>query len=449
MSKASSLVKGALGAATVTMLAGCPLSTPDSDTRVTIVGSSADKLVVGERLRGELTTQSPLNVKDGSRYQSYRLSLAEGGLVEIEIDGSIEGIMSLYDDQDELLASASPLRFRAEESGDYAVVVSGATADSYGPFKLVSRTIELNDTGELSVPGSTMGWLQMEPRTYTLTVETAGAYQIDMTSGDFDTKLVLQGPNGYRAEDDDGGEDYNASLDDILAPGEYTLTATSYERSTGLYTIDISSMDIDITDTDTLEVDSEINAWMRSGSDTYSLTIETEGVYQIDMKSTRLDSVLVVEGPDGFRAEDDDGGDNHNSRITGAFQPGVYRVTARSYEERSTGLYTIEISNMDIDITDTDTLEVGSEINAWMRSGSDTYSLTIEAEGVYQIDMKSTRLDSVLAVEGPDGFRAEDDDGGDNYNSRITGTFQPGVYRVTARSYEENGGIYSLSVQHR
>lgn len=342
MSKASSLVKGVVGAATVTMLAGCPLSTPESDTRATIVGGSTDKLVVGERLRGELTTQSPLNVKDGSRYQSYRLSLGEGGLVEIAIDGSIEGVVSLYDDQDELLATASPLRFRAEESGDYAVVVSGATADSYGPFNVVSKSIELNDTGKLNVPGSTMGWLQMEPRTYTLTVETAGAYQIDMTSDDFDTQLVLEGPNGYHSEDDDSGENYNASLDDMLEPGEYTLTATSYQQSTGLYSIDISSMDIDITDTDSLEVDSEINAWMRSGSDTYSLTIEAAGVYQIDMKSSRLDSVLSVEGPDGFRAENDDGGENYNARITGTLQPGVYRIMARSYEENG-GIYTLSV----------------------------------------------------------------------------------------------------------
>ncbi|SFM69709.1 hypothetical protein SAMN04487963_3399 [Marinobacter zhejiangensis] len=307
-----------------------------------IVGSTDGKLVIGERSRGELTTQSPLNFKDGSRYQAYSLSLQEGDLIEIEVDGSVENVVSLYDDQNDLLISASPLRFRADQSGDYAVVISGLTADSYGPFNIRSKSMELNDTGVLTVPGSTMGWLQMEPRTYELTVETAGAYQIDMLSDDFDTMLVLQGPNGYHTEDDDGGMDYNASIGDMLEPGEYTLTATSYEQSAGLFSIEISSLDIEITETDTLEVNSEINGWMRSSPNSYTLNIAEEGVYQLDMRSTSMDSVLAIEGPDGFYAEDDDGGDNYNSRITETFKPGVYQVTARSYEENG-GIYTLSV----------------------------------------------------------------------------------------------------------
>lgn len=343
MSKiSSSLVKGAVGGAAVAMLAGCQMMAPAAGGSASIVSASDSKLVIGERTRGELTTQSPLNVKDGSRYQSYRLSLQEGDLVEIEVDGSVEGLVSLYDDQNELLISASPLRFRADEAGDYAVVVSGATADSYGPFNVRSSSIELNDSGELTVPGATTGWLQMEPRTYNLTVETAGAYQIDMVSDDFDTMLVLEGPNGYHTEDDDGGMDYNASLGDMLQAGEYTLTATSYEPAAGLYTIEISSLNIEFTDTDTLEVNSEITGWMRSGPDSYSLTIAEEGVYRIDMQSSSLDSVLTVEGPDGFYAEDDDGGDNYNSRLTETLKPGVYQVTAGSYEENG-GIYSLSV----------------------------------------------------------------------------------------------------------
>lgn len=343
MSKiSSSLIKGTVGGTAIAMLAGCQMMAPAGGGHASIVSASDGKLVIGERVRGELTTQSPLNVKDGSRYQTYSLALQEGDLIEIEVDGSVEGQVTLYDDQDELLVSASPLRFRAEEAGDYAVVISGATADSYGPFNIRSSSIELNDTGELTVPGSTTGWLQMEPRTYTLTVETAGAYQIDMVSDDFDTLLMLDGPNGYHTENDDGGMDYNASLGDMLEPGEYTLTATSYEESAGLYTIEISTLNIEFTDTDTLEVNAEITGWMRSGPDSYSLTIEEEGVYQIDMQSSGLDSMLAVEGPDGFFAEDDDGGENYNARLTATLKPGVYQVTASSYEENG-GIYSLSV----------------------------------------------------------------------------------------------------------
>lgn len=340
----SVLVKGAVGGVAMVALTGCQMMASNSSSfSSSVVNSSTGKLVPGERLKGELTTRSPLNVKDGSRYEMYRFSLEAGSIVEIEVDGSFESVLSLYDDEDALLMTDSSVRLRSEDGGDYAVVVSGDSSDSYGPFSISSQNIELNDTGVLVVPGTTSGWLQSEPRSYTFTVSENSAYQIDVVSADFDSVLVMEGPNGYYTENDDGGEDNNARMGDLLVPGEYTLTVGSYEGRQGLFDIKISSLDIQITETDTLVLGSEITGWMSAGSDSYSLEIEEEGEYQIDMRSLSLDSVLVIEGPDGFYAEDDDGGEDYNSRIVETLKPGSYQVNAHRHpeSEAQSGVYSL------------------------------------------------------------------------------------------------------------
>ena len=141
MSQYSSvLFKAAAGLLTVATLSGCQTVASGAGTSSSsVVSANADRLVLGERVKGELTTRSALNVKDGSRYALYRFSLAPESMVAIEMDGSFEGVLSLYDEENSLLMVDSTLRIRSDEGGDYVVVVSGDTSDSYGPFTLSSN----------------------------------------------------------------------------------------------------------------------------------------------------------------------------------------------------------------------------------------------------------------------------------------------------------------------
>ena len=347
MSQYSSvLFKAAAGLLTVATLSGCQTVASGAGTSSSsVVSANADRLVLGERVKGELTTRSALNVKDGSRYALYRFSLAPESMVAIEMDGSFEGVLSLYDEENSLLMVDSTLRIRSDEGGDYVVVVSGDTSDSYGPFTLSSNRIELNDTGLLVVPGTTRGWLQSVPRTYTFTVEEKAPYQIKVLSSDFDSVMAIEGPNGYYSENDDGDEEGNASIGDMLEPGEYTLTVGSYEGRQGLFDIDIGVLDVVITDTDTLVPGADITGWMGGDTQTYSLTIEEEGRYQIDMRSASLDSMLVIEGPEDFYVEDDDGGQHYNSRIVETLKPGTYQVNAHQHPEGPSisGVYSLSV----------------------------------------------------------------------------------------------------------
>ncbi|MDX1755404.1 MAG: hypothetical protein R3175_05015 [Marinobacter sp.] len=333
-----SLVAG--GAAAV-LLTGCQLA--PSSMGSAAPGDTVKEISLGERVRGELTTQSGLNRKDGSRYQTFAMTLSADTLLEIDLEGSLDGVLTLYNEQDELLAVASPLRYKVTEPGDYKVVVSGIDESSYGPFNVVSRTIDLELVSSLTAPGSASGWLQGEPVEFTVTIPESGAYQIDMRSDDFDALMVMTGPNGYEVENDDGGEEYNARIGDILNAGEYRIQAGSYEQNAGLFTIEVSSLNVDIDEEREISAPADIAGWMRNGPDVYTLTIEQEGVYQIDMRSDGLDPMLTLEGPAGYVAEDDDGGDNYNARLTERLAPGVYTLTARCYEENR-GLYSLTVA---------------------------------------------------------------------------------------------------------
>lgn len=335
-----------VGGVAVTMLVGCQslaASKGSSAAPASLIGSADQRLEVGQSVRGELTTRSNLNPKDGSRYETFVMSVTDGDLVEINVDGSLSGLVSLYNDQDELVQTGAPLRYRAEDGGDYVVVVSGMDATSYGPFNVSSSTIELNQTSTLVGESSATGWMQGGEDVYTLTIEEAGAYQIDLRSDEFDTLVKLSGPNGYYTENDDGGDDYNARIGDLLEPGDYQLKAGSYQASSGLYTVQVSKLDIEIDDNRDITAPANVNGWMRTDSEVYTLTIEQGGVYQIDMRSDTLDSVLTLEGPDGDIFEDDDGGDGYNSRIRQSLKPGVYYITASSYGD-SGGLFTLTVN---------------------------------------------------------------------------------------------------------
>ncbi|MBN1534294.1 MAG: hypothetical protein JXA20_16595, partial [Spirochaetes bacterium] len=79
---------------------------------------------------------------------------------------------------------------------------------------------------------------------YTLTIGTAGMYQIDQvgTSLEMDTFLRLSG-QGVQLENDDIGEgSLNSSIVTLLAPGTYTITAGGYEDATGSYTLSVRQL---------------------------------------------------------------------------------------------------------------------------------------------------------------------------------------------------------------
>ncbi|WP_104204467.1 hypothetical protein [Billgrantia saliphila] len=420
-------------------------------------------LTLGERLRGEITSASELNGKDGSRFERFSLPLEEGTLIEIELGGPLQGTLTLYDDHEQMLATssdpayydaprASALRRRIDEGGDYTLIVSGHDLHSYGPFTLTSREMELIESDTLTMPMQADGWLQDGADNYTVTIEESGLYQIEMRSSDVDAFLVLEGPNGYRREDDDSAGNLDARIADFLEPGEYRLTArAAYAEGSGLYTLELAPheyADADaLRNSGELRLDEPLQGWLSGDALVYQLELETRSAVTLEMLSDDFDSVLELQGNNVF-ASDDDGGEGLNARLYYPLEPGSYTVTARHHGDGGSGLFELRASAVEIDeLPENGQLEVDHPISAsLLPGGRSIYEFQVEQAGNYHLEMRSNDVDSYLELEGEGVFLSDDDSAGD-LNARISTHLEPGVYRATARSYGgSDSGAYTLSL---
>ncbi|WP_111413420.1 hypothetical protein [Billgrantia lactosivorans] len=472
--RASTVTLAALGGAALGLAVGWQL--PDRATPAAPIIEAAEAetaadaaslptLQLGERLRGEITSASELNGKDGSRFERFSLPLEAGALVEIELGGALQGTLALYDDEEQLLAtSADPayydaavagtLRRRIDTSGDYQLVVSGHDKHSYGPFTLTGRELELTTSDTLEMPSRADGWLQDEGDTYAVTIEESGLYQIEMRSSDVDAYLVLEGPNGYRREDDDSAGNLDARIADFLEPGEYRLTArAAYEQEGGLYTLVLgphAQADGEaLRNSGELRFDEPLQGWYSGESLSYEFTLDAPAAVTIDMLSSDFDAYLELQGDD-LLVNDDDGGEELNARLHSPLGAGSYRVTARSHGGHGSGLFELRASATAIDeLPSNGQLEIDTPVRSWLESGvRDYYELVVEEAGNYRLDLLSEDFDAYLELDGQ-GLSLRDDDGAGDLNARISSRLEPGSYRATARAYgSSESGSYTLQL-HR
>lgn len=468
MAKSSpfALVLVAVGGAVVGFLAAQTISADSSsssspDTQTAEQATTADALVgldsvtLGERMRGEITASDLLNGNDGSRYDRYMITLEEGDLVEFSLRGALNGVVALYDDQLQLLSNAPIARHRIEQAGDYMVVVSGADGSSYGPYTLNSRLVELSDSNVLTLDAPLDSWLDNTSSEFTLSIEEAGMYQLEMRSDEFDAYLELDGPNGYHREDDDSAGNLDARISDFLAPGDYTVTArTPYDEGGGLFTLSLEPRELpgdgELRNDGTIAPNDSLNGWYSGQDLTYQVEVEEAGMYQIDMQSSDVDAYLVLEGPNGYYREDDDSGGNLDARIADFLEPGTYQLTARTAYGSDSGLFTIIMAPHDlpegVELRNEGALTPGETINGWFSGEPLVYELELNESSLVTLDMRSSDFDAYLELEG-EGVAYSDDDGGTGTDARLQEQLLPGSYRVIARGFSAQGsGLFELEV---
>ena len=464
MAKSSPLgfILVAVGGAAVGFLAAQVILSPaekaaaeeTEQSPLTKVIADLERLTIDEHLRGEITSTSELNGKDGSRFIRYVLSLEEDDIVEISLSGALQGVLALYDDQLQLLNNADTVRHRIDESGNYMVVVSGIDARSYGPFTVNSRVVELTDADTVTVGEPVDSWLQGTSRAIALTSVEAGLYQLEMRSDDFDAYLEIVGPNGYAREDDDSAGNLNARIADFLAPGEYTLTARSaYGDGNGVYTLSVEPFELpgdgELRNDGALTPNDSLNGWYSGQELSYQVEIEEAGMYQIEMRSNDVDSYLVLEGPNGYYREDDDSAGNLDARISDFLAPGNYELTARTAYGQSSGMFTLSMQPHDmpdVELQNEGALTPGESINGWYSGEPLTYQLEVEESSTVTVEMRSLDFDTYLELSGQ-GVAASDDDGAGGTDSRLEERLLPGTYTVSARGFSTMGsGLFELSV---
>ena len=214
-----------------------------------------------------------------------------------------------------------------------------------------------------------------------------------MTSSDFDSYLILKGPNGFSEDNDDATEgDRSAGLNVRLpATGDYTITATSYESGeTGRYALSFNSGgsttpaaqpraqltpparprgnqfgNLNGRQTNSGAQAAASNGALEAGTtsgrlargdstlssgefvDTWTLEVREGQTYTLRLSSGDFDPYLLVRGPGGLSEDNDDDTSQRGSnasRITfTASADGQVRVSATTYSSGESGAYQLAL----------------------------------------------------------------------------------------------------------
>lgn len=307
------------------------------------------------------------------------------------------------------------------------------------------------------------------------------AVSFTLSSSDFDTYLMVRGPNGLTLDNDDFEEGRLDSAIGVTLPadGPYRVLVTSFRPGeTGRYTLRASSsgqadtvvggrLDFGTPVSGTLSASDPVRAggqhfqsWTFSGRAGQMVTI--------DLRSDELDTFLVMRTPTGDeRTNDDIAQRDTNSRIHAVLDAdGDYQILASTYLAGATGRYSLSVVASDLDNViaetesdggDVDTIVFGSEISgrlarrdSQLQSGEfyDTISFTGTSGQGLTLSMESNQFDTYLMLRGPGGLSVDNDDGfaDGSTNSRLEATLPvDGTYTILATSYAPGEtGRYTL-----
>jgi len=193
----------------------------------------------------------------------------------------------------------------------------------------------------------------------------------------------------------------------------------------------------------------------------YAVKLAGKTKYRLTMRSTQLDSVLVVQDAEGKQlAWDDDSGGKLDAQLD--FTPpkaGTYKIFAAALT--GTGAFTLTISQEGSAKQEppAKVLDVGKGLKLTGTLGAQkknvTYHVKLTEGKTYQIDMISAdqkTLDPFLRLLDSGGKQlAFDDDGGEGLNARlIFRAPATATYQIIATSFGGGGqGEYTLEVREK
>lgn len=194
----------------------------------------------------------------------------------------------------------------------------------------------------------------MKAKLYTVKMQANKKYTmtLDKTDGDVDTFLIVQDAGGKILVFND---DSNGTLNSALAfnpskAGAYKVYAAAL-TGTGTAALKIVESESNLIDAKKvyaagkkeLILDGVLTPDQRKID--VQVKLKAGKSYRIDLKSRSFDAFLTLSDGGGMQlAQDDDGGDGLNSRITHrAGADGTYRITATSLGMRGAGAFTLEI----------------------------------------------------------------------------------------------------------
>ncbi|MBB4083129.1 pre-peptidase C-terminal domain-containing protein [Brevundimonas lenta] len=205
-------------------------------------------------------------------------------------------------------------------------------------------------------------------------------------------------------------------------------------------------------------------------ADHWTLAVRRGQTYEVSLSASGFDPYLIVRGPGGLSEDNDDdpsarGSRDSRIRFT-APADGEATISATSYAARETGAYVLTMGGggtppvRDTVSASTGSVQLGQTLNGALASGDarlasgefmDSWALRGRRGQQLEVRLTSGAFDPYVAITGPDGFSAfnDDDPSADgSRDSRMLVTLPvDGEYEITATSYEPGeSGAYRLAV---
>ncbi len=275
----------------------------------------------------------------------------------------------------------SLINLELNESGIFEVVVTSFLEGETGDYTLHIDIENTDESTDAAVLTSERGTLQPQDvqlpsgeyvDLFDFDWQAGDRVELDLQSNDFDTYLILAGPNNFYVDnDDDGGTNRSYIITDLMYSGSYTVGVTSYDpRETGDYdlTVGVSSPlatqdEIDGRDTNSIEIgtvtagrleDSDNLASLldydRNYYDSFAIDLSASQEIAVNLESFDFDPVVVLQTPSGIRYENDDydGSLEHSFLAHTASESGRYRIFVTSYGEFEIGAYELTVGTSDV-----------------------------------------------------------------------------------------------------
>jgi hypothetical protein len=421
---------------------------PPSVARVTVTSPVAELVVGG-------TTQLAVKVedKDGNALNGRGVAWtsSNNGVATVSSSGLVSG------------EGAGPATITAVSEGQRGTV-SLTILDPCDDAAVI--TVGQTVIGSLSETDCELNDESLADR-YALTLNAATPVQIDLSSLEFDSFLIITTPAGQVvAFNDDGAGVLNARLDTTLAAGQYIVWANSFDaQDTGVYTLSIGSTSTSQCATaGQIAVGQSVSNTLATsdclvGDGTYAdgwqFTLDNPTGVVADLRSSAFDAFLLITDAQGRRlGYDDDGGQETNSLLELTLEAGTYHVWANTFYAGQTGDYTLALGSNACETALT--IAVGQTKNGQLLtedcelddgSFSDRWSLTLSTPTTVRLDVASDAFDPYLLVTNAAGdVIATDDDGGDDDNARVEVALPAGTFIVWANTFAAGQtGAYSIS----
>jgi len=320
-------------------------------------------------------------------------------------------------------------------------------------------------------------------------LDADGPVRVTVESDDFDTYLVLLGVDGddlyYIDYNDDSGSGTNSSLMSDLEAGGYLAVVLSYiEGESGDYLLEVETLDEELLEPDPVPAEepgvsysAEVTeqtpiAYAYTGGDDYyvpglsgftpvaafAFTVEATGIYQLDGFSETDDVVLSLwdgstEPPVMMEYNDDGSGTGTDSRMVSMLPAGEYIALVSIYSgELPTGELGFSWQPAQQEMR---SLRPGRAAEAMFTYETTDVYYTFEVdqpgELVVTADAVTDDIDPYIDLWSPGDAEYSDDDGGDDFNSRLEVQVAPedtGEWTLHVTTYGGGEGRIRVRAEH-